>query len=518
MTPLRRSAGLLSGALLLLASPGVAAIGRQPAPLSPLSDADFRALMAPALTAAQAQDCPKVLGMIDPVLPRVSGRNRNAAQLLRLPCLVAAGRTEEATAVYREISASDPRSGLIRSVGVVVALSSGDFVEAGNRLASLAEEDPTALSRLTGTVARGITQALTESRSYAVRDRVFIALARADWQPQDRPEMRDGLAQGAIDALIGAGRSDEALTLLPRVGAPELLVGMAMERHYQPLWPAIETRLGDHGGTAVDRFAAARLDAFASRPDDPESRRDATRSFLLLGRYAEASETAAPARIAEAMDDADVTTVRYDAQALAAQGRTDEALARLRPFATLDLGKSQSAASGLVSLAELLDENGREEDALAVARTALAKGGPVLSAWGAGWLRRTEVCALAALGRRDEANRLGDALKADATRNEAATVEALLCLRRSDEAAALAIATLATPEGAGVLADQFQPEGALWAPARSRLRALWVTLLQRGDVKAAFDKTARILPQRFWPQRGARPIPRIARPDDVPVT
>ncbi len=519
MTPSRRllSAGAITVGLLA-ASASPAAILKVPTASYPLSDAEFRTLVGPAVKAAQAEDCPKVFGTLDPALPRLSGRNRNAAQLLRLPCLIGGGRGAEADTVYREVAASDPQSPLVRSIGVVVAISTGDMVEAGNRLADVADEAPAALARLTGRAVSAITQGLTEQRAYPVRDRLFIALARADWQPRDRPDMRDSFAVGAIDALLSKGRREEASALLPRVDAPEMLANMAMERHYQPLWPAIEARMGPNGSVAVDRFAASRLDAFANGPDDRNARRDAARSFILLGRFPEVSEVAAPVAIADTMTEADVAIVRYDAQALAAQGRIDAAVERLRPFSTVDLARAPNAASGVVSLAELLDEHGRTQDALAVARSGIARGSEALSAWGVGWLKRTEVCSLATLGKTAEANRLGDALKVNAKTNEAAAVEGLLCLKRGDDAAALAVATLATPEGADVLADQFQPRDALWASSGSRLRALWSEFRQRPDVRAAFDKAARILPESLWPAREARPIPRVKRTDDIPVT
>ncbi|MET0376620.1 MAG: hypothetical protein ABW128_20500, partial [Rhizorhabdus sp.] len=251
MTPARRFCLPLLASAIVAVQPSIAAQSPTSPPTVPLSDGEFRALVAPAIAAAQADDCPRVFAVIDPALSRLAGRNRNAAQLLRLPCLIAAARSDEAQIVYREVVESDPRSPLIRSVGVIVALSAGDYVEAGTRLASLAEDDPAALTRLTGTAVRGITQALTETREFKVRDRLFIALARSDWQPQDRPEMRDGFAVGAIDALVGTPRASEADALLPRITAPEMLAGMAIERHYEPLWPAIESRMGPHTAFAV---------------------------------------------------------------------------------------------------------------------------------------------------------------------------------------------------------------------------------------------------------------------------
>jgi tetratricopeptide (TPR) repeat protein len=500
----------------MLAAPSVS-LAQTPLSVELMGDSEFQILLGLVTTAAQAEDCSKLAALADPALPRLSGRNRNAVQLLRIPCLAKTGQMAKVTEAYRELVASDPKSGLIRSVGVVVALSTGDFIEAGTRLASLADDDPDALNRLTGAAARGITQGLTEQKAFPLRDQLLIALARADWQPRDRPEMRSSLAQGAIGALLSAGHDDEALALLPRVDAPELLADMAMERQYAPIWTAIEARLGANAATAVDRYAAARLDSYTNRPDDDEARRDAVRAFLLLGRYAEGHEIAAPVRIAAAMSEADVASVRYDAQALAAMGKQTEALARLQPFTTIDLNRNPAAAGGLVSLAEMLDESGREEEALALSRRALASDAAAFSVWGSGWLKRTQACALAALGRKADANAVGDLLKREASGNPAAAIETLLCLNRDTEAAALAVETLKTAEGAGLLADQFQPQETLWAPGPSRLRQLWIAFGRRADVKAAFDKAARILPERYWPSRTPRPIPRLARPDDVPV-
>ena len=332
--------------------------------------------------------------------------------------------------------------------------------------------------------------------------------------------MKRRAQHGIGGALLADGQTSEAGLLLGRVTMPELLTEMAVERVYQPLWPAIEARMGPAQSRSADRFATARLDAFARAPDDPRALRDAVRAFILLGRYAEASDAAASVHIAEGMDEDAVAIVRYDAQAMQAAGRRDDALARLRPFTKLDPAKTPDAVSGLIELAESLDEAGHAQDALGVARDALARGENALSPWGAAWLRRTELCTLATLGRSQEVGEVGDLLKAKAADNEAAAVEGLLCARRTDEAATIAVGALRTVEGADNIADQFQPEEAIWAPSTSRLRALWTSLLARPDVEAAFEKRARVLPRPYWPARAPRPIPRPADDDspDSPTT
>lgn len=519
----RRFGRYLMLAALACAAPASARISVPPAPelggsTQPMPEAEFSALLQRALGFAQSEDCRQLMGTLDPALPRVAGRQRVFVQLLRIPCLGSTGRGAEIKPIYEEMNAIDPSNGMVRGIGVVVAAMDGQYAQAGERLAVLAEQNPDQLGGITSDVGRGIVQELTQSDQFALRDRVFIALARADWQPDDRPDMRDSLAQGAIEALLSKHDVDGARLLLPRVTMPELLIAMATERHYAPLWPAIEARLGAHGGLAVDRFALTRLEAFSTSPDSERAVRDAVRAFILLGRYAEAAEIAAPIEVKEGMSEDAVNIVRYHAQVLAAQGNRAGGIALLRPFTTLDIVKTPDAVSGLVGLAEMLDEDGKAEDGLSVARTSLAHAQGALSPWGAGWLKRTEVCTLGSLGRTEEAGRLADALAAKAADNEAATIEALLCIGRGDQAARIAIATFGTSEGASRLADQFQPDGAIWAPAESRLRALWATFLQRPDVKRAFDASARILPQTLWPAAQPRPIPRRSPSEDSQPT
>lgn len=519
--PVRLIAGLLiaGGAVAAMASQPAVTPG--PAPTQedePFQDAATRATIVQAMARLDQGDCAGALGLLDPVASRVSGKDGVAVELMRIPCLGGAGRAAEIPAIYDRIATVDPANPGVRSVGVVVAAQRGEMPLAARRLTELAEQNPKALGAITSPVGRSIMQDLAERRDEATRKRLFVALARADWQPVDRPEMRDGLAQGAIEALLADRQVDEAAALLPRITMPELLTSMAIERLYEPLWPEIERRLGPQGGLAVDRFALSRLEAFTRSEGDERARRDAIRAFVLLGRYPEAIELGEKVAIADGMSEEAVTSVRYHAQALAAAGRRDQAIARMRPFERLDLAKTPPAASGLIGLAELLDEHGRGAEALATARTGLARGSDAVSPWGRAWLRRTEVCALTSIGRGAEARPIVDQLIAGARENEAATVEALLCAGRGDDAARVAIAALGTQQGTSAIADQFQPDGSIWAPAGSRLRGLWTPFLARADVKAAFDRSARILPRTLWPSRTPRAIPRRGTDEPGAIT
>ncbi|HEX8446215.1 MAG TPA: hypothetical protein VF649_06340 [Sphingomonas sp.] len=508
---------LLTLGLAAMAAPAIAVPVPSPSP-APLA-VDARRVIAEAFGLGQAGDCRGALGKLDPLVTTLlPGAERNSVQLLRMNCLAPAGRGAEVAAVQRELAAADPKNPMVRGFGVMIAADSGDMKAAGEALAQVAEQLPAGLNGITGRLWRAVAQRLSQTREIALRDRISVALARADWQPTDMPQLRSDIAESAIDVLVRRGEVAEAELLLPRVTAPESLFEMAITRSHAPLWPQLADKMGPHSTRAVDAFALDRLAAFAATPDDATARLGAVRALVLLGRYAEASEAASSVRVVEGMDEEAVATVRLDAQALGMTGGRAAAVARLQPFAMLDATRTPVAVSGVIALAETLDEAGRAEEALAAARQALTRGAAALSPWGAGWLKRTEICALSTLGRRAEADAKAVALRAAATDNQAAAIEASLCAKQADAAEPIAVKTLATADGAALIADQFQPDDALWARSGSRLRALWSVFLKRPAVKAAFEKNARILPESLWPLQIERPIPRASSAGDLPTT
>lgn len=489
------------------------------APSASTAPADVPATIARAAVLGRAQDCRGVLALLDPLMSRLGpGKDRTDAQILRMPCLASVGRGAEVDAVQKELSVAAPDNPLVQGFAVFVAIDDGRYPQAADALATLAGAHPEVLATIPSDLWRGLAQKLTEAGDYARRDATTVALAKADWQPADRPDLREALAEDAAAPLAQSGDLTDAQAMLARIGMPELLVEMATERRYAPLWPAIEAKLGAHSEAAVDRFAAERLDAYANNPDDARARRDAVRADVMLGRFDDAIAAAAPVTPADGIDEDDVASLRYAAQALTATGDRAGAIARLRPVAKLDLDRNTEAVAAVVTLAELLSDAGRPADALAVARDADTRGADALSAWGHAWIARSEACALDALGRHDEARAATARLLVHPADNEAAAIEALLCGGRDGEAARLAIATLATPEGADRLTDQFQPVDADWASAPSPAHALWQRLLARADVRAAFDRVARILPRALWPEKIARPVPArtgAPAPDDT---
>jgi len=518
VVPLPLRGRILGFALAAFAAPVSATVA---SPTHAVPAATLDAAVAKALPLAQANDCRSVLGLLDPAVAGGAGKGttgRFTAQLLRLPCLPGAGRETEVAPLLAELRAQAPDNALIRGYQILDDADTQHYAQAADDLAAVADQRSRALAMIPGDLWRQVSQALTLGNDAPRRDRTALALALADWDPADRPELAESLAADGIGLLLDRHALDDARPLLDRIHRPPTLWEMAVERRYAALWPEIEARIGPAGGTAIDGYARTALDAYASAPQDGHALLDATMAFSYLGRFDDVTTTAAATRIAPGMSEQQVDIVLADADAQAAAGHRDAALARLRPFAAADLSTTPEAAGALIGLAEQLEDAGRYEEELGVADAGLGTKAGYYSSYGLAWLKRNRVCALVGLNRAVDAKAAGDVLKASASDNQAAAVEGLLCAGREGEAAAIAVTALGTTEGADRLADQFQPEGALLPHAPSHLRTLWAKLLTRPDVKAAFERAARILPKPYWPLATPRALPAPADGGDPSST
>jgi hypothetical protein len=515
---------LVGGAALagLLGGGAAATVPKLPAaPVGVAAPIGLAAAVARALPLAKANDCNGVLGLLDPAVANGVGKGsaaRFSAQLLRLPCLPGAGRGDEVAPLLAELRVQAPDNALIRGYQILNDADTQHYAQAADDLAAVADQRSRALAMVPGDLWRQVAQALTLGNDTARRDRTALALALADWDPADRPELAETLAADGIGTLLDHHAVDDAQGLLDRIHRPPTLWEMAIERRYAALWPQIEKKIGPAGGGVIDGYARTSLDAYASAPQDEHATLDAAMAFAYLGHFDDVATTAAATRVVPGMSETQVDIVLADAEAQAAAGHRDAALVRLRPFATADLATTPEAAGALIGLAEQLEDAGRYDEELGVADAGLGAKVGYFSSYGLAWLKRNRVCALTGLGRTADARLAGDALKASASDNQAAAVEGLLCAGRDGEAATIAIAALATSEGADRLADQFQPEGALLPHAPSHLRTLWGKLLTRPDVKAAFERSARILPKAYWPLATPRALPAPADGGDPSST
>lgn len=489
------------------------AIGRpaQAAPSAP--PADLRTAITAAQAAAAQEDCAGVLRALDPLVPTLEkGDDRIFVQRMRLLCLGREARLAELGSVQRELVEQLPRDGVVRAFGVLIAIDEKRFADAADQLAILAGTARASLDMISSAAIREIVNQLRKADALEPRDKMLIALARADWAPADQPDMRNAFAEIAISALVRRGDVAEAEGLLERIDEPEQLSAMLVDRHYTALWPAIATRLGPAGSASADRYARDKLDAFGTSPDSQIALRDAADAMLMLGRYQDVVDMTESVGVATGMSRESVQTVLLRARALAMLGRKDDAEALYTKFTAIDVERTPEATTALITYAEFLDDTGRWAKGLEATREARTRGARIFNEFALRWLDRTKVCTLSALGRTAEANAALGRLKPLVEQNHAAVIEAMLCAHRDGEASAIALGAFKDDDAGTALIFQFQPTGALWAAAPSRLRDLWAAFLTRPEVKAAFERKGRILPKAYWPSRTPRAIPR--RPAD----
>lgn len=497
-------------ALALISLTALMLVAARPAQAAPsaLPD-DLGSAITAAKAAAQREDCPGVLGALDPLVPGLDkGDERTFVQRMRLLCLGRENRLDELGKVQRELVELLPRDGVVRAFGVLIAADERRFVDAADQLATLAATSPATLDMLSAAAIREISNQLRRADAREARDKMLIALARSDWAPADHPDMRTGFAEVAIRALVSRGDTAEAESLLERIDEPELLTAMMVDRQYMALWPTIEARLGPAGSVAADRYARASLGTFGTSPNSETALRDAADAMLMLGRYQDVVDMTEQVGVATGMSREAVQIILLRARALAMLKRGDVAEQMLRAFTTIDLDRTPDATMALITHAELLDEAGRSAQGLEAARSARVRAAGILNDFGLRWLDRTEVCTLSALGRTAEAAAALGRLKPLAWQNHAAVIEALLCAHRDGEASALALEAFKDDDAGTELVFQFQPTGALWAATPSRLRDLWAGFLARPEIRTALERKGRVLPKPYWPSRAPRAIPR----------
>ncbi|HLZ79951.1 MAG TPA: hypothetical protein VKQ09_11500, partial [Sphingomonas sp.] len=278
-----------AGAALALTVAGTASAAIPKGPIAPSRPGSVGSdtAVAQAMERARVGDCKGVLALLDPVVAGGLGKgsvSRFSAQMLRMPCLAGVGREQEIPPVLAELKAQAPENPLVQGFQVFLDADSGHYAEAADGLADIADARSRALNLMPGDLWRAIAQKLTVAGDVQRRDRVSLALALADWEPADRPELSESLAADGVGTLLDKQAVDDARQLLSRVHRPNYLWEMAIQRRYAALWPDVEARMGAEGGAAIDRFARRSLGAYADAPGDPQTTLDAARAFLFLGR------------------------------------------------------------------------------------------------------------------------------------------------------------------------------------------------------------------------------------------
>ena len=179
------------------------------------------------------------------------------------------------------------------------------------------------------------------------------------------------------------------------------------------------------------------------------------------------------------------------ADALIAQGRFDDANAILQPLLNMDVKANSFLVNQFINLGGLLLDQGRYREAIETVQKAHEPSSP----YGKKFIQMVSVCAMSRTGRAVEAEALMTEMLKAPDGNHGATLDALMCLKREDETAALIIKMLQSEEGRWSVLEELQdcrenPNRPAFAREQ---RALTVKVRDRPDVRKAIDQVGKVL-------------------------
>ena len=324
------------------------------------------------------------------------------------------------------------------------------------------------------------------------------ALVLAGWSPEDSIDSLDVVRLDAIAGLLRRDRREEAAELLAAVSKPEVLMSVAIDRRYEPLWPAAEAKLGAKGEKAAQGWLALAKAAFEAKPESLPRRADYIDALDDVGQREEGLKignvATTPEELAK-LAESDIWMVSMHARLLGDTGRPDEGWARYAALNALDTRRQPFLLNSMINQALYGLSIDRLEDALAAAVIAEANA-TMASDFGKAYIVQAKACALSRLGRGDEAARIAAPLIDKPATNEAAYLTTMLCLGRDADAGAAAVRMLGADSSRGTLLQELQ--AFMIAPTKLRqdawMRARMTALRKRPEVAAAFARAGRDLP------------------------
>jgi hypothetical protein len=328
----------------------------------------------------------------------------------------------------------------------------------------------------------------------AARVRLAEALFRIGWPGNDEvatDDLRMILIGDRLDQGDRAGAAGFAAT----VATPASVVPLLVATRYDALLPADVDRLALLA-RAIEQRERETVAALAAAPRDGVRLIARAQHLRSVGRDADAVAVLAPAisDVAAATADEDVMwAVNETALALLALERNDEAMRLMERIAALPLDGHVHLVNARINHLVMLSSIGRYAEVLDRIARLDADRGFVANDYGKAWVASARVCALASLGRAAEAAAPLERLRGWSEVNAAALSQAFLCLDDRDAAAALLVQRLGRDDpDPAILALQDFRLGRETGPG-GVLRARFLALRDRPEVRAALDRVGRII-------------------------
>lgn len=342
--------------------------------------------------------------------------------------------------------ASDPAEVVaVYSVKMSDALQRGATAEAAGHFLTLSDKEPAAVADWDPEMLAALSDDIAGEPELTLK--VLQRLVGLDWtNAASQRAARNDWALSLGKQLADRGQADEAAAAVARAEDPYVLLMVAGDRRFAALWDRYQSE-GRFDWTRVAEASLKRAqDEMASAPARLRPVHETMVALRGLGRYDEAIQIgqAYQARIedGEAFEDADALAdqLLLDlAQSLFDTGRTAPAETVFK--AVLARDPDAPSIDGSLAWAGRLIDLGRPKEALALLD---AVDRDYMTPYGLFWLDAQRVCAMADIDAKTAAPTLAT-LQKGREENPGALSQALLCLGRVDDAAALLAWRLASP-------------------------------------------------------------------------
>lgn len=491
----------------------MAGVPLQAAPIdaSKLDDAALAAALETALERDEPRLCDELVPLTAETLRRATPPAADEtlkAGNAELWCAVEEERYADASAVLQRTEAKIGRQQRFDRVALSLHSFLNEFELAVARMDAIARTNGgSALTEVTPQVIYEISGKLLKARRSDLLIAFWSSIYSAPTFAQLDPDVRGGTGINLLRAKADAGLlSDKDSDLADLVTNASAFATLLAQKRYAALWPHMESRAGDNMANLLRLDLALNAQRLKDDPNNTERLAALIYSLLQGGNLETAIALTEPFRKAD-MDYDDIDeqigwAINSMAIALRASGRPEVGLKALDRLASLDPAKHSWVVNFAINHAASLAGETRHEEAL----KSYDRAQPIAEKQGSPYARAIiagqRACSLDALGRSAEA---ADAFKVlEGMRAEAPSraIGFAMCAGRDDLAIAWALEGLADDTHRSSVISVLQPlymEGTppAWNDPQPNL-----LLARSPELAAAFDKVARVVPERFAPLGG----------------
>jgi tetratricopeptide (TPR) repeat protein len=321
-------------------------------------------------------------------------------------------------------------------------------------------------------------------------------------------EMHPGVSRWALTAAVRRDRIDMVPQLLGNLRSPSTYIELLGERRFEPIWPVVADRAGPNLDKIADEYVFWATGRLENHPQDRDRFSTAARVLHYAGRFEDAIVLARGWReregALESIEEGDAWALNIEAYAHDALGNPNQADAIFDQLAELDPAEHHWVVNFVINRASRLVGQERWEEGLeaaALARNVADKSGTPFARM---IIARDHVCALNALGKTETIADELQFLRENRSEFYPLAAQALMCVGKRDEAAALLIE--------GIEDERFRSSSleALRSPkfdlfyTPSKLPDPSELLDESPELKALFETYARVIPEEFVPTASIR--------------